>query len=60
MCQQKGMCLFQKLYNFNSIPVSGKLKDLLTVDMGPPLHSLVIPGKMHEIEQNAIDYLKVE
>lgn len=40
--------------------VSGKLKDLLTVDMGPPLHSLVIPGKMHEIEQNAIDYLKVE
>ena len=51
---------YNVLYDSNSIPVSGKLKDLLTVDMGPPLHSLVIPGKMHEIEQNAIDYLKVE
>merc|ERR1712241_229474 len=40
--------------------VSGKLKELLLVDMGEPLHSLVIPGKMHELEQNAVDYLKIE
>ena len=40
--------------------ISGKLKNLINIDMGPPLHSLVIPGKMHEIEQNAFDYFKIE
>ena len=52
------------IYNDNSfsthISKPEKLKELLLVDMGDPLHSLVIPGKMHELEQNAVDYLKIE
>ena len=40
--------------------VSGTLKDLREIDFGSPLHSLVIPGKMHELEQNAFDYLQLK
>ena len=40
--------------------VSGTLKDLREIDFGSPLHSLVIPGKMHELEQNAFDYLRLK
>ena len=57
----------QRLFNFFSRVghddqklIAGKLKNLIDIDIGPPLHSLVIPGKMHEIEQNAFDYLKIE
>ena len=35
--------------------VSGTLSELLTVDFGKPLHSLVIPGRMHFLEA---DFLK--
>lgn len=31
--------------------VSGTMKQLLDVDFGPPLHSFVIPGEMHHIEE---------
>merc|ERR1719468_627247 len=30
--------------------VSGTMKELLTVDFGAPLHSVIIPGEMHELE----------
>jgi diphthine synthase len=36
--------------------VSGSIRDLLTVDWGNPLHSLVIPGHVHPLEQ---DFLKL-
>lgn len=35
--------------------VSGTLSELLEVDFGKPLHSLVIPGRMHFLEA---DFLK--
>ena len=31
--------------------VSGTMKQLMDVDFGPPLHSFVIPGDMHHIEE---------
>ena len=35
--------------------VAGSSKQLLTVTFGPPLHILVIPGRLHEMEE---EYLK--
>jgi len=31
------------------------LKDMCNLDLGPPLHSLVIPGKLHPVETEFID-----
>jgi len=36
--------------------VSGTLEDMLEVDMGAPLHSMVICGKMHELEEEMLKY----
>lgn len=30
------------------------LKEMLQVDMGPPLHSLLVVGKMHHIEEDML------
>ncbi len=35
--------------------VAGTLSELLSVDLGPPLHSLVMAGRMHVVEA---EYLK--
>jgi diphthine synthase len=35
--------------------VSGTLKELLSVDFGPPLHCVVIPGNMHFLEKEHFD-----
>ena len=35
--------------------IAGKMEDIMTADLGPPIHSLVIPGKMHFLE---LDMLK--
>ena len=34
--------------------VYGRMKDLATCELGPPLHSLVIPGEMHFIEKDML------
>ena len=36
--------------------VAGTLKDLVTCDLGPPLHSLIVAGHMHPLE---IDMLRL-
>jgi diphthine synthase len=33
---------------------SGTIKELLTIDFGEPLHCLIIPGKLHHIEEEAL------
>jgi diphthine synthase len=38
--------------------VSGKLKDLIKKDFGNPLHSLIIPGDLHDIEKEMLDLWK--
>lgn len=35
----------------------GKIKDLMGIDFGRPLHSLIIPGKIDEIEREIINEL---
>jgi diphthine synthase len=31
--------------------------DLLKVDFGPPLHSIVVPGELHFLEEEALRVL---
>jgi diphthine synthase len=40
--------------------VAGTLKQLLNIDMGLPLHSLVIPGHLHILEKDAVNLLKID
>ena len=35
--------------------VTSSLEDAIEVDMGPPLHSLVIPGHCHFLEQDSLN-----
>jgi len=35
-----------------------KLREMSSCDLGEPLHSLVIPGKMHPLEEEYISLLK--
>ncbi|AEH06031.1 diphthine synthase [Methanothermococcus okinawensis] len=37
--------------------VYGKIKDLLKHDFGKPLHCIIIPGKLHFMEEDALKYL---
>ena len=39
--------------------VAGTLKELFDMDFGTPLHSLVIPGHLHILEQEAVNFLKL-
>ena len=34
--------------------VCGSMKELLSRDLGPPLHSLVVPGHLHFIEKDML------
>lgn len=36
--------------------VAGSMKDLLTIDFGPPLHCLVIVGKTHPLEEEMLEF----
>ena len=35
----------------------GKIKDLIKHDFGTPLHCVIIPGKLHFMEEDALKYL---
>ena len=37
----------------------GKVKDLMKVDFGKPLHCLIIPGKLHFMEEDALKEFKI-
>ncbi|HIP91490.1 MAG TPA: diphthine synthase [Methanothermococcus okinawensis] len=37
--------------------VYGKIRDLIDYDFGPPLHSIIIPGKLHFMEEEALKYI---
>jgi len=36
------------------------MKDLVHYDLGPPLHSLVIPGEMHFLERDMLKEFAVK
>ncbi|WP_423792142.1 diphthine synthase [Methanocaldococcus indicus] len=37
--------------------VYGKIKNLINYDFGKPLHCIIIPGKLHFMEEDALKYL---
>lgn len=39
--------------------VTGKISTLLNADVGPPIHSLVIPGEMHFLENDMLKLFAV-
>ncbi|MFT4304558.1 MAG: diphthine synthase, partial [Candidatus Woesearchaeota archaeon] len=36
----------------------GKAKDLMKIDFGEPLHCLIVPGKLHFVEEEALEIYK--
>lgn len=38
--------------------ITGTIKEIKDKDFGEPLHSIIIPGKMHHIEEDAINLFK--
>ncbi|MCO5561808.1 hypothetical protein L7F22_015432 [Adiantum nelumboides] len=40
--------------------VAGSMKDLLMVDFGPPLHSLIIPGNLHPMEEEMLAFHSIQ
>ena len=38
--------------------IAGSVEELMNVDFGEPLHSLIVPGKLHHIEEEVINSLK--
>eukprot|EP00761_Pharyngomonas_kirbyi_P008129 gb/GECH01008140.1/.p1 GENE.gb/GECH01008140.1/~~gb/GECH01008140.1/.p1 ORF type:complete len:325 (+),score=75.21 gb/GECH01008140.1/:1-975(+) len=40
--------------------IAGTMQQLRSVDFGPPLHSLVICGDLHELETEYLDFIQVD
>ena len=47
---------FARIGSDNQIIKFGKIKDLINFDFGKPQHILVIPGKLHFIEEEALKF----
>ncbi|CAA0838955.1 Probable diphthine synthase [Striga hermonthica] len=43
----------------DQVIVSGSMKQLLTIDFGPPLHCLVIAGDTHPVEDEMLEFYKI-
>ncbi|GFP85857.1 probable diphthine synthase [Phtheirospermum japonicum] len=44
----------------DQVIVSGSMKQLLTADFGPPLHCLVIVGDTHPVEEEMLEFYKID
>jgi diphthine synthase len=51
------VCVIARAGSAEPISVAGAIKDLINRDFGPPLHTLVIPGKLHFMEIEALHIL---
>ena len=49
---------FARLGAHNQIIKAGSAKDLLAEDFGAPLHSLIVPGKLHFMEEEILEHWK--
>ena len=45
---------FARMGSDSQIIKAGKLKELIKFDFGKPMHILVIPGKLHFMEKEAL------
>lgn len=51
---------FARLGSEDQMIVAGSMRELVTVDFGAPLHCLVIAGKTHPVEDEMLDFYKLE
>jgi diphthine synthase len=51
------VCVVARAGSDNPVVKAGTVKDLLDFDFGPPLHSIVIPGRLHFMEVKALTVL---
>ena len=51
------ICVVARAGSDEPLIIAGKIKDLIDRDFGPPLHSLVIPGKLHFMEIESLHLL---
>ena len=51
------ICVVARAGSDEPIVSAGEIKDIIDRDFGPPLHTLVIPGKLHFMEIEAIQIL---
>jgi diphthine synthase len=51
------VCAVARAGSPDCIVRAGKVKELVSVDFGPPLHTLVVPGKLHFMEEEALELL---
>jgi len=53
------VCVVARAGSPDGLAMAGSIRRLESVDFGPPLHSLVIPGKLHFLEEEALDAITV-
>ena len=51
------ICVVARAGSDEPITVAGAVNDLIDRDFGPPLHTMVIPGKLHFMEIEALETL---
>lgn len=51
------ICVVARAGSKEPIAAAGTIKDLINRDFGPPLHTMVIPGKLHFMEIEALQAL---
>lgn len=48
------VCAVARAGSEDCIVVAGAISDIVSRDLGPPLHSVVVPGKLHFMEEDAL------
>jgi len=51
------VCVVARAGAPDCVVMAGGVKDLVSADLGSPLHSIVVPGKLHFMEEEALDLL---
>ena len=51
------LCVVARAGSDEPIVAAGFIKDLIDRDFGPPLHTIVVPGKLHFMEFEALKVL---
>lgn len=51
------ICVVARAGSTEPIVLAGRLEDIIDRDFGPPLHTIVIPGKLHFLEIEALQIL---
>lgn len=54
LTQETVVCILSQVGSSDPKAISGRAKDLLRHDVGRPLHCVVVPGKLHFMERDAL------